>query len=673
MKTIKHLLLAILPLVAISLTGCGKDGGTENGGGNGGGGTTTDFDLKLELAKAGETSLEVLCTPNDETTPYLVFAIEKSAYTNDTEMVSSKLSSLEFEARLDGKKFEDYIASLQNTGTKTVAIDELTADTTYYVYAYANKADGSVVGDIFMREYKTSAKAPFTIELSATNVTDMTADLSITPNYSTETYFCNYMTAASYEAIGDTQIIDAYIAYIKQNYNGQFSKLIISGNKSLTADNLVPNTKYVFFAFGLDSNGNATSKLSRIDFTTKEFVPTDTCTFTLSTSDATATSMTVNVTPSNAATRYYVGIISAEGAKEYTLDELASEFIASEENYDIDWATTKYVFTGTKSLDVINDLGYNPLVASTEYTIVVFGINTKGVRTTTVATVNGSTTAPAQSSMTLDMADSNITMNGATITVTPSVAGEKYFANLMPYDTFATAKDDAEIVASIVEQLGSNMSQYLVSGTTKFNYEYQLVSNTKYVAYAFGYDGGATTKVFTHEFTTSETPAGVIDAAVGFDYIVADAADLGYTQYAGRPLLYAVMSPNAHAASWYYVFTDEDITDKSKYDDATLAQALKTNGTANENRLLSLAGDWNTTVYFAIVAFDSNGTAGVPQRYTIEVKKASTQTSALELSSVKRMLTVDKIKTQMPALKSTGNRKAVGFKADKTKLHIFNK
>ena len=182
MKTIKHLLLAILPLVAISLTGCGKDGGTENGGGNGGGGTTTDFDLRLELAKAGETSLEVLCTPNDETTPYLVFAIEKSAYTNDTEMVSSKLNSLEFEARLDGKKFEDYIASLQNTGTKTVAIDELTAGTTYYVYAYANKADGTAVSDIFMREYKTSAKAPFTIELSATNITDMTADLSIAPN-----------------------------------------------------------------------------------------------------------------------------------------------------------------------------------------------------------------------------------------------------------------------------------------------------------------------------------------------------------------------------------------------------------------------------------------------------------------------------------------------------------
>ena len=672
MKTIKHLLWAILPMVALSLAGCSK-GTTDDPGDNPGGKVDGDFDLKIELAKANETSLEILCTPSDDKTPYLVFAIAKSEYKNDAEMISSNLSTLQFEARLDGKKFTDYIAALQHRGTTTVAIDDLTANTKYYVFAYANDSEGNVVGeDIFMREVSTAAKAAFSIALAVDNVTDFEADITATPSDASETYFINCMEAANYEAAGgDTQIAATWVAYIKQKYSGQYSQFITKGNLSSSLSNLAPNTKYVLFAFGMDSNGNITSKLSRLDFATKEFVPTDNCTFELSASNIQATTMTLNVTPSSSTTRYYIGLVTAAAAAEYTKDGLAAEFISMEEEYDIDWATTPYVFTGAKSLDVIDDLAYKPLTASTEYTFVIFGIDTTGKRTTAVTTFNATTAAPAQSDMTFNMEATDITMNGATVTVTPSSQTETYFSNIMPYDTYKTATDDNEIISSIVEQLGSNMTTYLETGAVKYNYEYQLVSNTKYVAYAFGYEGGATTKLFTYEFTTSEAPAGVIDAAVGVSYMVLDGGQIR-EDYKGIPIVYAVMAPNANAATWSYFLTDEDVF---AVDDATLVSVAKTSEYKDEKTFAVAAEAWNTTVYFVVVAFDKSGTAGVPQRYKIEVKQTTTTSSVPSLSSVKRMLNVKNIKAQqLPALKADNHRNAAKvLRSDKAKMQIMVK
>lgn len=672
MKTIKHLLWAILPMVALSLAGCSK-GTDDNPGDKPGGKVDSDFDLKIELAKANETSLEILCTPSDDKTPYLVFAIAKSDYKNDAEMISSNLSTLQFEARLDGKKFTDYIAALQHRGTTTVAIDELTANTKYYVFAYANDSEGNVVGeDIFMREVSTAAKAAFSIALAVDNVTDFEVDITATPSDANETYFINCMEAANYEAAGgDTQIAATWVAYIKQQMGGQYSRYLAKGTLSSSLSNLTPNTKYVLFAFGMDSNGNITSKLSRLDFTTKEFVPTDNCTFELSASNIQATTMTLNVTPSSSTTRYYIGLVTAAAAAEYTKDGLAAEFISMEEDYDIDWATSSYVFTGAKSLDVIDDLAYKPLTASTEYTFVIFGIDTTGKRTTTVTTFNATTAAPAQSDMTFSMEATDITMNGATVTVTPSSQTETYFSNIMPYDSYKTATDDNEIISSIAEQLGSNMSNYLETGAVKYNYEYQLVSNTRYVAYAFGYDGGATTKLFTYEFTTSAAPAGVIDAAVGVSYVVLDGGQIR-EDYKGIPIVYALMAPNANAATWSYFLTDEDVF---AIDDATLVSVAKTSEYKDETTFAVAAEAWNTTVYFVVVAFDKSGTAGVPQRYKIEVKQTATTSSVPSLSSVKRMLNVKNVKAQqLPALKADNHRNAAkALRSDKAKMQILVK
>lgn len=676
MKTIKHLLLAILPLVAISLAGCTKDDPSTNGG-NGGGEDVSNFDLKLETAKAGEDSLEILFTPTSDDVPYMAFIIAKADFKdeymqNPTALIDAKLVGLRFDAKLEGMggdKFSQYIEGIQNKGTKTVKFDELTYDTAYYVYAYANDKEGKMIGDnFFIGEFKTTERVPFAISLDVKDVTDMTATIIVTPNYTTETYFCNYIMKVDYDAIGgDTKIADYYINLIDKNYNSAYSNFLSSGNITSAESNLVPDTEYVLFAFGLDSKGNITTDIARTDFKTQTFKVVETCTFELTASDINAGSMMVNIKPSSATTRYYVGLTTAKYLEQgYSIPELAASFIDEAEQYDeIDWAGNDYIYTGE------NDFKFTTM-ADTEYLVLVFGVSTTGARTTEVGYLKQKTTSVVPSSMTIDMTASDITMNGAKIAIKPSSQTENYYTGFLTYDAYTNVfnSDDSKIIETLVDYYGSSISQYTQAGDDVLDYTFQLVSSTKYVMFAFGFDGGATTGLFKCEFTTEAAPEGVSDAAVAIQYGVVDGATVS-SDYANYGILVTIMQGNASAANWYYGASTESLDDMS---DSNLIAALQQAGYANETRLYT-AYEWGKTVYAATVAIDKNGKAGVPQRYTIPITKDNviTYSAVPTLSSVKRMMDINDIKAKMPADKKVGNNTARVFKADKYKLHSFNK
>lgn len=672
MKAIKHLLLAILPLVAISLAGCTKDEGTNNNGG--GDIDLTNFDLKLELAKSGEDALEILCTPTNEEVPYLVFAIAKDdfkdEYVDEKVLIKDKLFKLRFEARLDGlagEKFVQYVENLQHKGTQTVRFDELTPSTAYYVYAYANDKEAELIDDnFFIKEFTTTEKAKFNIVLGSENVTDMTAKLTATPNYDTETYFCNYMAEIDYEAIGgDTKVADYWVDYIETERNGAYSNFLTRGNISATATNLVPDTKYIFFAFGMDTKGNVTTDVFRTEFKTAPFQATDNCTFELTTAEVNAGSIVVDITPSSQTTRYYVGLTSADYIKAgYTVPEIAAQFIDQENAYETDWATSEYVYTGAQRFRFYT-------MADKEYLVLVFGVSTSGVRTTEIAYMTQKTKSVVPSSMTIDMTASDITMNGAKIAIKPSSQTEKYYTGFLTYDAYVNTlnSDDSKIISTLLEYYDSAIAQYTISGNQEVDYNFRLVSDTKYVAFAFGFDGGATTGLYKCEFTTEKAPEGVSDAAVAFESIILDGDDYGYSN---KALIIFYMAANASASEWYFGTNKTSLDDIS---DSDLIAALQNGGQANEEQLF-MASDWNTTIYAATVAIDKSGKAGIPQRYTIEVKKegATTQSAVPELSSVKRMMNVSDIKANKPAatVKNEHNTARV-LEKNTIRLDLFKK
>lgn len=645
MKLIKHLLLTLIPLAAaLAFAACAKDNTSSAPKGDDDGDDAKDFAVELTLAQTDAQALEVACKPNNATTPYIVVALAKDAGEATEAKIVEKLT---FEARLAQKKIAEYVAEIQHTGEQNITLADLDENTEYTVCAYANDAKGGARSEIFSIDAKTVK--PAALELAVGDVTDMSAVLTIAAHDQKALYFYDFVPKSDYDAWGGDEktieynkgLMDSAIAYLAiAGYDISYSYFLRNGDRTETAENLLPDTEYVFFAFGMDGEGNVTSELVRADCKTTSFVATDDCTFALSTADVTATSMTVNVVPSSATTRYLVGITPKSAAEQYSLDKVAADFIEEindlNEQNKLTWATTPFVFTGAKNLASKGDLGYDTFTGGREYLIMVFGIDNEGRRTTVPATFIQRTAQVEQSATTFSIGVNSITVNGAKVYFTPTNDEEKYFTDVMTYEEFHSYESDQALIDYIVNTLGSNITAYLAAGEHEVDCTNMLVSDTKYVAYCFGYDNGATTKVFSKEFSTAKLESGS-DAAVAFHTVIED-GDIYeelYPEYKGKAVVSLLMTPNQSTSKWYCALTTDNRVLSMSNDD--LAQWATMSSYINRKQMVYV-GEWNTTIYVVTLALDSKGVAGVPSCYTVEITKnaAATQSAVPSLSSVAR-------------------------------------
>ena len=158
------------------------------------------------------------------------------------------------------------------------------------------------------------------------------------------------------------------------------------------------------------------------------------------------------------------------------------------------------------------------LDAGTDYVAVVFGVSTEGVRTTEVASAVQRTSELVPSTMTIGLNVRDVTASGAKFDVTPSNTDEVYFADVFVYDEY-TAYDKgkeayAEVYMDILKAYGL-FDYSLYSGNRTVDFTDMLEPSTTYVAVAFGYNGGRTTKIFESEpFTTSAAASGTVAKTV---------------------------------------------------------------------------------------------------------------------------------------------------------------
>lgn len=645
MKLIKHLLLALIPLAAaVAFAACAKDNTSSSPKGDDDGDDAKDFAVELTLTQTDAQALEVACKPNNAETPYIVVALAKDAGDATETKIVEKLT---FEARLAQKKIAEYVAEIQHTGEQNITLADLEENTEYFVCAYANDAKGAARSQIFKIEAKTVK--PAALALSIGDVADMSAVLTIAAHDQKALYFYDFVPKSDYDAWGgdektieyNKELMDSAIAYLAiAGYDISYSFFLSNGDSTMTADNLLPDTEYVFFAFGMDGDGNITSELVRADCKTTPFVATDNCTFAISTADVKATSMTVNVAPSYATTRYLVGITPKSAAEQYSLDKVAADFIEEindiNEQNNLTWATTPFVFTGAKNLASKDDLGYDTFTGGREYMIMVFGIDNEGRRTTVPATFIQRTAQVEQSATTFTIDVNSITVNGAKAYFTPTDDSETYFTDVMTYEEFHSYGSDQALIDYIVNTLGSNITAYLTAGRHEVDCTNMLVSDTKYVAYCFGYNNGATTKVFSKEFATAKLDSGS-DAAVALQSVVED-GDIYeelYPEYKGKAVMSLLMTPNQSTSKWYCALTTDNRVLSMSNDD--LAQWATMSSYINRKQMVYV-GDWDTTIYVVTLALDSKGVAGVPSCYTIEITKsaAAMQSAVPSLSSVVR-------------------------------------
>lgn len=660
---IKRIFKVILSLtVAVLLFAC-ESSQTEEPTSTPGGDKPADDELILTLSSlaADETSVTIKCIPSQDDATYILLLITEEYYNqlgSDEKLIEDDKIYFEEMAKQEGISVDELIGRQLRSGEHTGQFSQLNSGTSYYVYAYGLNADGTVTSDLYKLKVETKSIAEdFRLTLAVDNVTSSSAHLTITPNYDTYRYFYDVVKKSDYEAWGgDANTIAQNIEYIEQaiwifamqGYDYTYDSFTDIGGKETTYGSLVPSTQYVFFAFGLDSNGNPTSPLAKQEFETSPFEATDDCTFDITFSDVTATSMNIDVVPSNPSTRYYVGMCQASNLNSFSPDELAQQFIDSENNIGTDWADTEFVFTGEQSLNSADDLLYDPFVGNTEYAAVVFGVDEKGERTTVVTVGRQRTASPQQSQMTFSILVNSVTVNGAKVVFLPSTDEETYFTDVMDYETFSKFTSDDEIVNNILDKIGSSIDAYLTAGQHTVDCSNMLVANTRYVAYCFGYNNGVTTRVFSKEFTTEELKTGS-DAAVAISYAIDDGRYYGYD---GCGVIFISMMPNATAEKWYAA----SYKSLDGVDDDTLTQALLANGYENRSEL-GLYAEWGTTLHFATVATDSKDIAGIPARYDIVISQDAIASMPMSLrksipqykkNSVRRLLEPEK-QRRMPS------------------------
>ncbi len=637
----KYLLYVLLPLtVAAVLSGCKTTCPPEPQPE-----PKQELTFALSVEEKSDTAFSVGCVPSDKEQPYVAFVMTKSYYDtelgSDEDLMADDMIFFDGEAVSEEKTIAEIIAKYQHKGDCTLSYSQLAPETEYYFYVYGLGTDGIATGKVAKLLVETDATVKIEFELAAdvADIGQSGATLLVTPTDKTATFFYDIVTKSAYDGWGgDEKTVAQNIEYIEQaiyifatqGIEYTYDDFISSGDIAERKTGLASDTEYVLFAFGLDNQGNPTAPLAKKEFKTEPFAATDDCRFELSVSDVTATSMKIGVVPTSDATRYYIGVCRSSVLDKYSLDEVADMLIADENSGGIDWATSPYLFSGRQTLDVVNDLKYKPLVGSSEYAAIVFGMNAQGGRTTGIAHIVQRTADPQQSDMTFEITVHSKTINGAKVEFRPSNAQETYFTDVIDYETYAQFGSDDELIRHIVDTAGDSMSAYLAKGDHSVDCSNMLLADTKYVAYCFGFGNGATTRVFKEEFTTEKLESGS-DAAVAMQYVIEDGGIYGFD---GKAVITFLMSPNASAAKWYFAATKSSIDGLS---DSELTQWLMMSANVNKKQV-GYSMDWGTKLQAATVAFDKNGIAGIPSRYNIDVTRDNAVASVpLSLSAASKM------------------------------------
>ena len=478
-----------------------------------------------------------------------------------------------------------------------------------------------------LASYEVEAADMTTYSVSV-NVRMLDADLE---------YYAGIVSKAEYDKLGsDAALIDSDIDYFHEMaelYGEDYTtfvkeQFVYTDDIAGSIDDLSGDTEYYVYAFTLDSDYLGGKGLVKTAFRTLEVEPVD-CSFEIEVSDITSVSAGIKVTPSDNSCSYFYNYLSAA---EYYGEEYGGDDGIIAKNIElIRGAVEIYQMMGKDASFATflaageDSSAAKQLRAGTEYVVFAFGLDPSGTGTTSVFKKTFTTTEPEPSSMTFKGAVYDLKFNGAKIQFTPSTDEETYFTDCMDWETFSKFKDYKDITSWVLSEAGESIDSYLAQGTHVVDASDILVSKTKYVAYAFGYNGGATTGVTTVEFTTPEMPTGS-GVTVGIDCQIVDGAKYG-AEYAGKKVAALTFSPSVATEHWYTgVYRNLD-----GFDEYDIIEALRMKGTVDQKEAAFPLQE--TDVVVAAVAFDAAGRAGALNRLT--VKPDGTVTKTVSMKSVR--------------------------------------
>ena len=298
----------------------------------------------------------------------------------------------------------------------------------------------------------------------------------------------------------------AYLEAIAAQYHKTLEQLLAEelfrGDKEWAYSGLVPQTEYCFYIYGLDVQGEPTTAVNYICFSTPAVGPVE-CSFTLQASEVTTDSFLLTVTPSDAECPYYYDVFTQEmwmslcGGDARNIPAFMEDYVkemAAENKLTISETVARLSSYGeqTERFDYLN--------SDASYWAFAVGVGVDGTATTPAVVRQVTTLKPPAN--TFEVERLSVGFDKASFLVLPSQ--REAFVALCELQEYFEGMSDGEMIDEVIRAYGAELETHLFSGESKVTEE-MLVPDKPYYLLVFGYAGGqVTTPLTKYAFTTEK-------------------------------------------------------------------------------------------------------------------------------------------------------------------------
>ena len=212
---------------------------------------------------------------------------------------------------------EDYFAIYSESNVMDWGYYELTASTSYVIYAVKWDEQCRLSGPVSTYEHTSQAidASANQITLEVANVTQSSAD-AVTTVTTEDPYVVMPVRTSEIEGFTDQELF----AYLVEKYDYIISEYTYTGSQTRNYSRMRPDTDYTFLAFGYKAGVMTTSEMDKVNFRTLPAGDPADCTFEFS-CEPDVDCAFIDITPSDKGQFYhwlvYPSYYTAEDAKNY--------------------------------------------------------------------------------------------------------------------------------------------------------------------------------------------------------------------------------------------------------------------------------------------------------------------------------------------------------------------
>lgn len=337
---------------------------------------------------------------------------------------------------------------------------------------------------------------------TVTDLTQASFGVTISPSDGQMTYYYGLVSKADYDEYGGGELLqNANLSLFEElaAANGKtLEQLLVeelrSGEQTYETRLLTPDTDYVFYAYGISTEGVSLTEVSTYEFTSEAAEFIEDVEFVITATDVTPTSFTLNVTPNNPDVFYYCDVMPAatyeeycggspEGIGAFVETYLKSEYDQSFSEYTWPYFISNVTFRGSSS----DSDSFVHLLAETTYYAFAVGVANDGsvVTDATVVPVTTSETPKNEYSI------NNERVTDVTYSASVTAAQSETFAVMMERQYFFSDDDtDAEIISALYEAHSRDITEFCHVDNAYVSFTHLIPDEDYYLLiFACGPDG----------------------------------------------------------------------------------------------------------------------------------------------------------------------------------------